>query len=121
MAIPPADDAKANNNTIQLAVRHRMRLVYRPKALFDLSPNTEAKKLEWRKSGTKLTIKNPTPFFFYFHSIQIGSKEVKPEVNSVAPMTTKEVTLKENINASSITWKVVNDYGGAGSLYSSSL
>ena len=37
MAIPPADDAKANNNTIQLAVRHRMRLVYRPKALFDLS------------------------------------------------------------------------------------
>ena len=44
MAIPPADDAKANNNTIQLAVRHRMRLVYRPKALFDL-PNTEAKSL----------------------------------------------------------------------------
>ncbi|HHM1478376.1 TPA: molecular chaperone, partial [Klebsiella pneumoniae] len=37
------------------------------------------------------------------------------------PMTTKEVVLKENINASSITWKVVNDYGGAGSLYSSSL
>ncbi len=51
MAIPPADDAKANNNTIQLAVRHRMRLVYRPKTLFDLSPNTEAKKLEWRKAG----------------------------------------------------------------------
>ena len=121
MAIPPADDAKANNNTIQLAVRHRMRLVYRPKTLFDLSPNTEAKKLEWRKAGKKLTIKNPTPFFFYFNSIQIGGKEVKPEVNSVAPMTTKEVTLKENINASSITWKVVNDYGGAGSLYSSSL
>ncbi|MDV0653292.1 molecular chaperone, partial [Klebsiella quasipneumoniae subsp. similipneumoniae] len=95
--------------------------VYRPKALFDLSPNIEAKKLEWRKSGTKLTIKNPTPFFFYFHSVQIGSKEVKPEVNSVAPMTTKEVTLKENINASSVNWKVVNDYGGAGSLYSSSL
>ena len=121
MAIPPADDEKANANTIQLAVRHRMRLVYRPKALFDLSPNIEAKKLEWRKSGTKLTIKNPTPFFFYFHSVQIGSKEVKPEVNSVAPMTTKEVTLKENINASSVNWKVVNDYGGAGSLYSSSL
>ncbi len=121
MAIPPADDEKASTNTIQLAVRHRMRLVYRPKTLFDLSPNTEAKKLEWRKAGTKLTIKNPTPFFYYFHSIQIGGKEVKPEVNSVAPMTTKEVTLKENISASSITWKIVNDYGGAGSLYSSSL
>ncbi|MCK4182857.1 molecular chaperone, partial [Klebsiella pneumoniae] len=64
MAIPPADDEKASTNTIQLAVRHRMRLVYRPKTLFDLSPNTEAKKLEWRKAGTKLTIKNPTPFFY---------------------------------------------------------
>ncbi len=120
MAIPPADDEKASTNTIQLAVRHRMRLVYRPKTLFDLSPNTEAKKLEWRKAGTKLTIKIRHRFY-YFHSIQIGGKEVKPEVNSVAPMTTKEVTLKENISASSITWKIVNDYGGAGSLYSSSL
>ncbi|UNA34700.1 hypothetical protein LOF13_18180 [Klebsiella pneumoniae subsp. pneumoniae] len=27
--------------------------------------------------------------------MQIGSKEVKPEVNSVALMTTKEVTLKK--------------------------
>lgn len=45
MAIPPADDAKANNNTIQLAVRHRMRLVYRPKALFDLSLIPKRKSL----------------------------------------------------------------------------
>ncbi len=51
MAIP-ADDAKANNNTIQLAVRHRMRLVYRPKALFDLTPNTEAKS----SNGVKLAL-----------------------------------------------------------------
>ncbi|MGF7685717.1 fimbrial biogenesis chaperone, partial [Klebsiella pneumoniae] len=99
----------------------RMNMMISYQELVRTFPNTEAKKLEWRKAGTKLTIKNPTPFFYYFHSIQIGGKEVKPEVNSVAPMTTKEVTLKENISASSITWKIVNDYGGAGSLYSSSL
>lgn len=121
MAIPPSDEATAQNNTIQLAVRHRMRLIYRPKSLFDLTPNTEAKKIEWRKSGTKVTIKNPTPFFYYFNSVKIGNKEFKQDINSIAPMTTKDVILKENVNASGITWKVVNDYGGAGSLYSSSL
>ena len=43
MAIPPSDDTYANSNTIQLAaVRHRMRLIYRPKALAELSNNTEA-------------------------------------------------------------------------------
>ncbi|MDK6764382.1 molecular chaperone, partial [Klebsiella aerogenes] len=36
-------------------------------------------------------------------------------------METKEVTLKQNVTASGITWKIVNDYGGAGTLYSSSL
>lgn len=121
MAIPPADDTNANNNTIQLAVRHRMRLVFRPKSLFDMTPNTEAAKLEWRKSGNKLSIKNPTPFFYYFNTIKIGNTEIKNEVSSVPPMETKEVTLKQNVTASGITWKIVNDYGGAGTLYSSSL
>lgn len=121
MSIPPSDEANASNNTIQLAVRHRMRLVYRPKTLFDLTPNVEAKKIEWKKSGNKLTIKNPTPFFYYFNSIKIGGKEFKQDVNSIAPMTTKEVTLKESVTSSDVTWKIVNDYGGAGSLYSSSL
>ncbi|HBR7308080.1 TPA: fimbrial biogenesis chaperone [Klebsiella aerogenes] len=121
MAIPPADDNNAKNNTIQLAVRHRMRLVYRPKSLFDMKPNTEAAKLQWRKSGNKLFINNPTPFFYYFNTIKIGNTEIKNEVNTVPPMETKEVTLKESVNASSVTWKIVNDYGGAGSLYSSPL
>ena len=49
MAIPPADETNAKNNTIQLAVRHRMRLVYRPKSLFDMKPNEEAAKLQWSK------------------------------------------------------------------------
>ena len=105
MAIPPADDAKANNNTIQLAVRHRMRLVYRPKALFDLSLIRKRKSSNG-ESLAKADDQKSNALFFYFHSIQIGGKEVKPEVNSVALMTTKEVTLKENINASSITGKL---------------
>ena len=57
MSIPPTSDADTDKNKIQLAVRHRMRLIYRPKSLQDLSINQEAKKLEWRRSGNKITLK----------------------------------------------------------------
>ena len=120
MAIPPSDDTYAKSNTIQLAVRHRMRLIFRPKALLSVSPNTEAKKLEWRKSGNKITLKNPTPFFYYFNMVKAGDTNLSKDVSSIAPFSTKEFTIKEG-SASSITWKIVNDYGGAGSLYSSPL
>lgn len=120
MAIPPSDDTYAKSNTIQLAVRHRMRLIFRPKALLSVSPNTEAKKLEWRKSGNKITLKNPTPFFYYFNMVKIGDANISKDVSSIAPFSTKEIAIKEG-NSSNITWKIVNDYGGAGTLYSSSL
>lgn len=121
MAIPPSDDSYANANTVQLAVRHRMRLVYRPQALLEKSINSEAEKLVWKKVGKKLVIKNPTPFFYYFNSIKINGNEVKSSVNSIEPLSTKEVTLEQNMSGSTLTWKIVNDYGGAGSLYSTSL
>jgi P pilus assembly chaperone PapD len=122
MAIPPSDDSYTNSNTIQLAVRHRMRLIYRPKSLFALSNNEEAKKIEWRKNGSKLIIKNTTPFFYYFNSVRLGNQELKNEIGSIAPFATKEITLKtESKSASGISWKIVNDYGGAGSIYTSSL
>ena len=114
MAIPPADDTYTESNTIQLAVRHRMRLIYRPKALSSLSINGEAQKISWHKNGNKLTINNPTPFFYYFNTVTIGGREIKNEINSIPPLTSKDVTLKTNVTGSSISWKIMNDFGGAG-------
>lgn len=121
MAIPPSDDKYAANNTVQLAVRHRMRLIFRPKALQDISINSESKKLEWKKAGNKLVVKNPTPFFYYFNSVKINDTEIKSKINLIEPMSQREITLQNNMSGSRLTWKIVNDYGGAGSLYSTSL
>lgn len=121
MSIPPTDETYANSNTVQLAVRHRMRLIYRPKQLFEKSINAEAKKIQWYKSGNKIKIKNDTPFFYYFNSIKLGNREIKQEISSIPPFSTKEIELKEKINSNNISWRVMNDYGGIGSLYSSKL
>ncbi len=122
MAVPPTDDSYANSNTIQLAVRHRMRLIYRPKALSSMSNNEEAKKIEWRKVTGKIIVKNPTPFFYYFNTVQLGNKNITQDVGSIAPFASKEITLKKEQNdPTKITWRIVNDYGGAGTFYSMSL
>lgn len=121
MSIPPTSDADTDKNKIQLAVRHRMRLIYRPLSLQDLSINQEAKKLEWRKTNNKITLKNPTPFFFYFKSIKINGKEISNSINNIDALTTKEFPLPAGVNGSEIEWKVATDNGGMGSAYTSSI
>ncbi|HED2643568.1 TPA: molecular chaperone, partial [Klebsiella michiganensis] len=76
MSIPPTSDTEADKNKLQLAVRHRMRLIYRPRAIQDMNITTEAKNLQWRKSGNKITLKNPTPFFIYFKTITINGRDI---------------------------------------------
>ncbi|HCB1500663.1 P pilus assembly chaperone PapD [Klebsiella oxytoca] len=121
MSVPPTDDSHLNSNTLQMAVRHRMRLIYRPAAVQELSINEQAKKVEWRKTNNKIIVKNPTPFFFYFSSIKINGQEIIKTLPNIESMTTKEFTLPAGVTGSNITWKIINDHGGDGSLYSSTL
>ncbi|MEB6379561.1 molecular chaperone [Leclercia adecarboxylata] len=121
MSIPPTDNSIESDNKLQLAVRHRMRLIYRPKAIQNLNIDTEANKLEWRKTQNKLAVKNPTPFFIYFKSVLINGKELKETVAHIDPFTTKEVALPTGTDGHQITWKVATENGGSGSTHTSSL
>lgn len=121
MSIPPTSDADTDKNRIQLAVRHRMRLIYRPSSLQDLSINQEAKKLEWRKVNNKITVKNTTPFFIYFKSIKINGVELSGFINNIDAFATKEFSLPAGANGSEVEWKIATDNGGTGSAYSVSI
>lgn len=121
MAIPPTDGSAEGENRLQLAVRHRMRLIYRPKSIQSLSANTEARKLEWTKNGRKITLKNPTPFFIYFKSVQIKNKEFRETIAHVGAFSTREFTLPYEVDGREIMWKIATDHGGAGSSHTSTL
>lgn len=88
MPIPPTSDSEADKK-LQLAVRHRMRLIYRPHVIQDMNITTEAKNLQWRKSGNKITLKNPTPFFIYFKSIIINGRDITSTVNNIDAFSSK--------------------------------
>lgn len=121
MSIPPTDDSVEGENKIQLAVRHRMRLIYRPKAIQSLKIIDEAKKLQWRKSNNKLTLKNPTPFFIYFKSVVINGKEIKESVTHIEAFATREFPLPVGADGNQITWKIATEHGGTGAPHTSSL
>lgn len=120
MSIPPTAEDEADKNKIQLAVRHRMRLVYRPVAVQQLTMNDEVKKIEWRKANNNITLKNPTPFFIYFKSVQINGKEIRDVVTHIEAYATKEFTLPAGVNGSQIVWKASNENGGTGPANTSS-
>lgn len=121
MSIPPTDSNADSENKLQLAVRHRMRLIYRPKAIQNLSVDAEAKKLKWNKVNNKITVNNPTPFFIYFKSVKIQKKELSGTIVHVKPFSTESYTLPSNIDGREMTWAIATEYGGAGSTYHTSI
>lgn len=121
MSIPPTDASVEGENKLQLAVRHRMRLVYRPKAIQSLNMDDEVKKLQWRKANNKLVVKNPTPFFLYFKSVVINGKQLRDTVTNIEPFSTQEFTLPAGITGGQVTWNVATEYGGTGSTHTASL
>lgn len=68
-AIPAMEKDQKNENTLQLAIISRIKMFYRPTNLA-MAPEEAPAMLRFRRSGSKLTLINPTPYFitvtFYY-------------------------------------------------------
>lgn len=107
----PATLTPEDANTLQIAVRTRIKLIYRPTTVKGI-PEEVTRKLTWSKRGNKLTVTNPTPFYMNFSEVTVGNHPVS-EATFVGPMST--ATFSSPANASGrIGWKIINDYGGIG-------
>lgn len=110
----PAGSKKEGANTLQIAVKTRIKLLYRPQGLKGV-PEDVASKLTWTQSGTRLTVTNPTPFVMNFNQVKVGASEVK-DVTYVLPMS--QATFNAPTAASGqISWKLISDYGGVGAVH----
>ena len=69
-AIP---SASKQMNSLQIAVKTRIKLIYRPETLRASTPEEQANKLTWRRSGNTLQVNNPTPFVINFNVITLGN------------------------------------------------
>ncbi|MGR7197992.1 fimbrial biogenesis chaperone [Klebsiella aerogenes] len=108
----PATENQQNANTLQIAIKTRLKLIYRPQGLSAMSDKT-TDQLTWHRSGQQLTVTNPTPYYMNFSILKVGGKVVK-DATYVAPKASASLTLPAGA-AGNISWQLINDFGAAGS------
>ncbi len=117
-SIPTANPDRAEN-TLQLAVNTRIKLIYRPASLKESTPDQASAQLQWSRQGNKLNVNNPTPYYVNFNAISVGGKALA-NVTYVAPRSSASFTLPAAVSSSQVEWKVISDYGAIGAAHKAS-
>lgn len=105
----PSSVKKAGVNDLQIAVRTRIKLLYRP-ALVTGKPDDVAGMLKWHTERNMLVVENPTPFYMNFNSVKVNGKEVE-KVNIAAPKSESRFQLANMTNVHAVSWTIINDFG----------
>lgn len=108
-SIPSAD--KSATNTLQLAIKTRIKLFYRPAQISKIRPGDVAEQLTWRRTGSTLEVNNPTPFHFTFLGIAVGEAKIET-TDMIAPFSSRTFDLPAGAKGSTVNWEYINDYGG---------
>lgn len=104
-----------NNNTrsmLQFSVKTRIKLFFRPFALTSDS-GQESQKLHFSRQGNQLRVDNPTGYFMTFYHLSIGGQPVNTIDIMVPPKGFSLYPLPSNAKSDTVTWQVINDFGGA--------
>lgn len=112
--------AKQIANSLQVAVKTRIKLIYRPKPLKGIVPEQLANKLTWQRAGNQIQVTNPTNYIMNFNEISVAGKKLE-DVSYVLPGSTARFDLPKGVSSGSVTYKLINDYGSIGEEHKSSI
>ncbi|WP_411752170.1 fimbria/pilus periplasmic chaperone [Serratia sp. (in: enterobacteria)] len=107
LEVPAKNEAKTNENRLQMAFRTRIKLFYRPAGLQG-NANDAPKAVTWNTQGGKVQATNPTPFYVNFVNLSVNGKKLDNAM--VAPRSSMVLNLAGN-GGSKISGSFVNDYG----------
>lgn len=111
--------AAASDNTLQLAVRQRIKIFFRPSGLPGDALSAPA-QLEWqlvkRDAGSVLTVKNPTLYHVSMADIKLQAgqqTELAADSTMIAPGAEKQFSIKQLSRQDSVqlSFSSINDYG----------
>jgi len=126
LEIPPKPSAKQGEeqNTLQFAVRSRLKLFFRPAQLVGES-NTAAQQVTWKVvadgAGYALEAHNPTPYHITFSklSLSVEGSVYAPDNGMVAPLSSLRLPVKKLARAPAagtvVEYTTINDFGAAAS------
>lgn len=104
-----ASTSGSDVNHLQISVRTRIKLIYRPASLKD-GASDAYKQLRVTRNGNEVTLTNPTPYYISLHSVYVGKNEIK-EAGMVAPRNSHILAVPAGVSGK-ISWRAINDYGG---------
>lgn len=110
-----ATEDQASGAILQIAVRSRIKMFYRPAHLKDDAIHA-AEKLKWRLNAQQLHVENPTPYYVNISSLNIKpqtgeEKSIMSEGLMLAPFEQKNVSIG-NDKFKKFNVLSINDYGG---------
>ena len=109
--IPPAPK---QDNVLQVAIRTRIKLFYRPQAL-QTNLQAQAEALKWQRQGEALTVTNNGPMYVTLGILTLsnGDKTWKVNADMVGPYDSLKIALPSNVqSANGMSFTYINNYGG---------
>ncbi|MGL4683535.1 MAG: long polar fimbrial biogenesis chaperone LpfB [Hafnia alvei] len=115
-SIPAKSDDSKDRNVLQIAVRTRLKLFYRPAGLTGSSMDGWSQLRFSRAGNGQLKVENPSAFNLTFNDLYANGTEIKkagmvPAKGSVSiDLPTKNVVVTE------VKYNIINDFGTAGDM-----
>ncbi len=111
-AIPSKSDDSENKNVLQIAVRTRIKLFYRPAGLKG-DVKTAPNELRFTRNGNQLRVDNPTVFNITFNQFFANDKEIE-KAGMVPAKGALNITLPAGVGSvSKIKYNAINDFGSS--------
>lgn len=123
LAVQEIPQKAKNENTLQIAIRQRVKLFYRPANLPDTAANA-AKSLQWKlveqNGKTMLSVSNPSAYHVSFSgstvTLRNGKDTGTAPAEMLAPGATRIVAIKGSTGmragTTTVEFDSINDYGG---------
>ncbi|QHB31764.1 molecular chaperone [Yersinia canariae] len=100
---------KGAGNQLFISIKNRIKLFYRPAGLVGNAADAY-KALSFSRQGKQLQVSNPTAYHVSFHTLKVGSSEIKGAL-MVAPKDTLNIDLPAGASGT-VSWQAISDFGG---------
>lgn len=115
----PSSKRVEGQNTLQIAINTRIKLLYRPASIKG-KPDEVADKLQWHREGNDLVVENPTPFYMNFQTVTLNGHKID-KATWAEPKTETHFALPANTGGTTVNWSIITDYGSISKTWSSSV
>jgi len=109
LSITAIPSGRPTGNDLQLAIRSRYKLIYRPTGLKG-EANQAYQQLKWQRYGSSVTVENPTPYYVTLFQMVINGK-LQPAEGVVAPFSSRTESWCPKNGGCSLKWQSLDDLG----------